>query len=54
MDPHGDEFPVSGVSCHQTMEWITPLPNSLFEKVFELVFELVFQISYQLVIGSIF
>ena len=44
------EFPVSGVSCDQTIEGITPLPNSagqltnnifVFESVFELVFELV-------------
>ena len=53
------EFPVSGVSCDQTMEGITPLPNSVGQLtnnilVFELVFELVFQLSFQLVIGSIF
>ena len=57
------EFPLSGVSCDQTIEGITPLPNSVgqltnnivvFELLFKIVFELVFQLSFQLVIGSIF
>ena len=62
------EFPVSGVSCDQTIEGITPLPNSvgqmtnitllfIFELVwivFEIVLELVFELLLQLVFGSVF